>query len=213
MDMLLELVRTGTWHVSTGHLINGSLSLSGNDLEKVYPWRQRFSWRRFYPPNTCGTTQSDTRRNDLEKVYPWRQRFSWRRFYPPNTCGTTQSDTRRNDLEKVYPWRQRFSWRRFYPPNTCGTTQSDTRRSVRQTTYMGSRLAVDDLPGSRLVNAENLDDLHFSRLRNDLEKVYPWRQRFSWRRFYPPNTCGTTQSDTRRQKLLVPCLCVSEYTV
>ncbi|KAF2540457.1 hypothetical protein F2Q68_00033080 [Brassica cretica] len=34
--------------------------------------------------------------------------------------------------------------------------------------------------------------------RNDLEKVYPWRQRFSWRRFYPPNTCGTTQSDTRR---------------
>ncbi|WZZ29840.1 hypothetical protein YC2023_013241 [Brassica napus] len=34
----------------------------GNDLEKVYLWRQRFSWKRFYPPNTCGTTQSDTRR-------------------------------------------------------------------------------------------------------------------------------------------------------
>ncbi|CAN7038320.1 unnamed protein product [Brassica rapa subsp. trilocularis] len=33
-----------------------------NDLEKVYPGRQRFSWRRFYPPNTYGTTQSDTRR-------------------------------------------------------------------------------------------------------------------------------------------------------
>ncbi|KAF3591396.1 hypothetical protein DY000_02024946 [Brassica cretica] len=28
-------------------------------------------------------------------------------------------------------------------------------RSVRQTTYLGSRLAVDNLPGSRLVNAEN----------------------------------------------------------
>uniref|UniRef100_A0A0D3AF54 Uncharacterized protein n=1 Tax=Brassica oleracea var. oleracea TaxID=109376 RepID=A0A0D3AF54_BRAOL len=55
--------------------------------------------------------------------------------------------------------------------------------------------------------------LHLLSLGNDLEKVYLWRQRFSWKRFYPPNTCGTTQSDTRRQKLLVPCLCVSEYTV
>ncbi|KAF3582117.1 hypothetical protein DY000_02028999 [Brassica cretica] len=35
-------------------------------------------------------------------------------------------------------------------------------RSVRQTTYLGSRLAVDDLPGSRLA----VDDLPGSRLVN-----------------------------------------------
>ena len=34
-------------------------------------------------------------------------------------------------------------------------------RSVRQTTYMGSRLAVDDLPGSRLVNAEVIFAIDF----------------------------------------------------
>ncbi|WZY97819.1 hypothetical protein YC2023_070148 [Brassica napus] len=34
-------------------------------------------------------------------------------------------------------------------------------RSVRQTTYLGSRLAVDDLPGSRLVNAESSEITDF----------------------------------------------------
>ncbi|WZZ55455.1 hypothetical protein YC2023_055562 [Brassica napus] len=34
-------------------------------------------------------------------------------------------------------------------------------RSVRQTTYLGSRLAVDNLPGSRLVNAESSEITDF----------------------------------------------------
>ncbi|KAF3604780.1 hypothetical protein F2Q69_00033495 [Brassica cretica] len=44
-------------------------------------------------------------------------------------------------------------------------------RSVRQTTYLGSRLAVDNLPGSRLVNAETeaTFDVEFGGLRQEDE--------------------------------------------
>ena len=57
----LELVRTGTWQVSTGHLINGSLSLSGYWTENhsfssssisislsILLWRSALNLRRDY---------------------------------------------------------------------------------------------------------------------------------------------------------------------
>ncbi|WZZ29159.1 hypothetical protein YC2023_012560 [Brassica napus] len=85
-------------------------------------------------------------------------------IYDPSTCPFIRREfaCKRNgrpDLD--YPT---FRWQ----PQGCKLAMYDIEffsRSVRQTTYLGSRLAVDNLPGSRLVNADKLPNEEKSDIR------------------------------------------------